>query len=221
MEKMDRTTPQAGQTSKKQQVKDHVISRVFDGSYPPGMILSEKTLVEELAFSKSPVREALVELCRENILRNIPRLGYEVIRLTGEDVYDIRNLRLALECGFLRRYGAGITPDKLRELGRLLEEAQGTADSDILKNWEANTRFHLALFSAYQNQYAYHVLEDALNRQTRAFAQFYWDKWRKRRLIVQEEIHKRLLEVLEAGDLETAAQVLEQDICEYNGLDLS
>lgn len=213
---------QAGQLSKKKQVRDHVISSVFDGSYPPGMILSEKLLVEELAFSKSPVREALVELCNENILRNIPRLGYEVIRLTGEDVYDIRNLRLALECGFLQRYGKEISPEILEELERLLGETQNTEGSyvDVLKNWEENARFHLALFSAYKNQYAYHVLEDALNRQTRAFAQFYWDKWRRQQLVVSAGLHRQMLEALRAGETGKALRVLENDICEYNGLDI-
>lgn len=210
------------QPSKKKLVRDHIISSVVDGAYPPGTILSEKGLVEELSFSKSPVREALVELCNEHILRNIPRLGYEVIRLTDEDVHDIRNLRLALECGFLMRYGKDITAEKIQELYGLLDEEENAKGSyvDVLKNWEENTSFHLALFAAYRNPYAFRVLQDALNRQTRAFAQFYWDKWRQRKLVVTESAHREFLDTLSRGELEKAVQILEADILDYNGLNI-
>ena len=210
------------QLSKKKLVRDHIISSVVDGAYPPGTILSEKGLVEELSFSKSPIREALVELCNENILRSIPRFGYEVIRLTNEDVHDIRNLRLSLECGFLMRYGKDISAEKIQELYRLLDEEQNAEGSyvDVLKNWEENTNFHLALFAAYRNPYAFRVLQDALNRQTRAFAQFYWDKWRQRKLVVTEGAHRDFLDALCRGELEKAAKLLEADIRDYNGLNI-
>lgn len=208
--------------SKKKQVRDYVISCIVEGTYPPGTVLSEKSLGEELSLSKSPIREALIELCNENIIRSIPRFGYEVIRLTNEDVYDLRNLRLALECGFLSRYGKNVSAEKIQEMYRLLEEERSAEGSyvSVLKNWEDNENFHLTLFAAYRNPYAYRVLKDALNRQTRAFAQFYWDKWRQRQLVVTDGYHKKFLDALSRGDIDGAVELLEADIRDYNGLNI-
>lgn len=206
--------------SKKEQVYDRIISSVLDGTYSPGKILSEKALAEEFSFSKAPIREALLKLCNENVLRNIPRLGYEVIRMTEEDIYDIRNLRVSMECGFLCRYGRNISQETLEELRQLLAEEQNTEGCgiDILRNWQENAKFHLTLFAAYRNLYAYHVLEDTLNRQTMAFAQFYWDKWRRRQLVVTSGFHKQTLAALERGDIPAAMELLEKDIRDFNGL---
>ena len=39
-------------------------------------------MIEKFGVSKSPVREALVELCKDGILTNIPRMGYQVRAVT-------------------------------------------------------------------------------------------------------------------------------------------
>ena len=89
-----------------------------------------------------------------------------------------------------------------------------------MENWQENVRFHLVLFSFYKNPYAYHVLEDALNRQTMAFAQFYWDKWRHKRLVVSDRLHKEIVDDLSKGNIQAAVRTLEKDISDYNGLDI-
>ena len=75
-------------------------------------------------------------------------------------------------------------------------------ETDLLENWQENVRFHLVLFSFHKNPYAYHVLEDALNRQTMAFAQFYWDKWRRKRLVVSDRLHKEIVDDLSKGNIQ-------------------
>ncbi len=220
---MEKPHPAAeSQLSKKEQVHDSIVSSVLDGTYPPGTILTEKALVEAFQFSKSPIREALIELCNENILRNIPRLGYEVTRLTEDDIRDIRGLRLSLECDFLIHYGSQITKEEINTLSSALTAEKNVAgtETDLLENWQENVRFHLVLFSFYKNPYAYHVLEDALNRQTMAFAQFYWDKWRRKRLVVSDRLHKEIVNDLSKGNIQAAVRTLEKDISDYNGLDI-
>ena len=93
-------------------------------------------------------------------------------------------------------------------------------ETDLLENWQENVRVHLVLFSFYKNPYAYHVLEDALNRQTMAFAQFYWDKWRRKRLVVSDRLHKEIVDDLSKGNIQAAVRTLEKDISDYNGLDI-
>ena len=82
-------------------VYNAVLKGIIQDEYKPGEILNEKQLVEKYEVSKSPVREALLSLCNEGVLRNIPRYGYEVVRLTKEDISNILRFRLILESGCL------------------------------------------------------------------------------------------------------------------------
>ena len=54
-------------------------------------------------MSKSPVREALILLCEENILIAIPRLGYKVVQITPGQMAKLIEARYALEPFMLKK----------------------------------------------------------------------------------------------------------------------
>ena len=85
--------------SLKDQVYESILEDIFQGNVSPGDILNEKALLEKYHCSKSPVREALMALCADGILKNIPRYGYEVVRLSKEDIYDNAGFPLCLGAG--------------------------------------------------------------------------------------------------------------------------
>ena len=62
----------------KERVYNEVYNDIFSGKYEPNEILTENKLVEKYSVSKSPVREALLELCKDQVLQSLPRLGYQV-----------------------------------------------------------------------------------------------------------------------------------------------
>ncbi len=208
--------------SKKNQAYTHIMSSIINGIYTPGAILNEKTLVESLGLSKSPVREALIELCYDGVLRSIPRLGYEVVRLTDEDVNEIKDFRVSLECGFLLKYGKFISSEDLARLQELVDHQKvqdQILDIDALfVLWKMNQDFHLLLFSFYRNRYASTLLESAMERQTRAYSQFYWNKWKFMQYSFSADIHREVVEQLKLQNFAAAATALESDIMNINGV---
>lgn len=62
----------------------------------------EGSLVEKFGVSKAPVREALVKLCSEGVLKSVPRYGYIIVRLNERDARDIAQFRLILELSALK-----------------------------------------------------------------------------------------------------------------------
>ena len=86
-------------TNLKEMVYNAVLQEIISGKYQPGNILNEKKLIEKYEVSKSPVRDALISLCADGIVRSIPRYGYEVIRLTHMDIYEMLQYREFLEGG--------------------------------------------------------------------------------------------------------------------------
>ncbi len=63
----------------------------------PGAILSEATLVEQLAIGRTPIREALQRLEREGLIRIMPRKGIEVTDLDPAKHMLMLELRRDLE----------------------------------------------------------------------------------------------------------------------------
>ena len=157
-------------------VYQQTLDGIIKGEYKANQIINEQELVEKFGFSKSPVREALISLCNEGVLRNIPRYGYEVIRLTGKDVNEILRFRFFLEGGLLRDCYTFIAQDQMDELYRLDDLCNASVD-DMWVHWDHNMRFHLYLLSRSGNTYAYQQLEKSMGILKRAYAQFYWDKW--------------------------------------------
>lgn len=203
----------------KKSLKDQIYTSLFQdiigGVYKPGDIIREKTLVEKYNVSKSPVREALIELCNEQVLRSIPRYGYEVVSLTDRDVQDILEFRQMIECACLERYWAFFTPEHIRKLEIVASSFPEDCALSALEQWENNAAFHLALASCYNNRYIYNVLKTSILTLTRAFAQFYWDRWRKTTFALENTQHKKIIEYIKNGDKENAIACLYNDMNEF------
>lgn len=206
-------------------LKSQIYARIFEdiirGEYGPEDVLSEKALVEKFRVSKSPVREALIELCKEGVLRSIPRYGYEVLRITDRDIEEIRGYRLILECGCLETYWHMLTTERMRELQDVLDkDYKENTQRDVREHWSRNIDFHLALMSCYNNRYLYCNLEAALRVMMRAYAQFFWDRWHKTVIFSSAELHHKLLGSIREGNREKALEYMKKDISGFGMEDI-
>ena len=80
----------------KEQIHHHLFSDIVNGVYTPGSILHEKNLMEKYGVSRAPIREALIQLCSEGVLRNLPKRGYEVTEISAEEIQNIIRYRISL-----------------------------------------------------------------------------------------------------------------------------
>jgi DNA-binding GntR family transcriptional regulator len=104
---------------------------ILDGSLKPGQLLHENVLAKQLSVSRSPIREALLQLERENLCVSRPNKPAEVRRPSPEEIRQIYTLRAALE-GVAARWAAErATPAfvaALRKNAELLNEATVAAE---------------------------------------------------------------------------------------------
>ncbi len=75
----------------------HIVKRIEDGTLSPGDVLEEKVLVSEFGLSRTPVREALLQLDAVGILRRKARGGAEVFQPTLEEFLAILEVHAKLE----------------------------------------------------------------------------------------------------------------------------
>lgn len=79
------------------EVADRIRDAIFAGTYAPGSQLREVELAEALGVSRGPVREALLKLEREGLVRGEWHRGTTVTSLSEVDVAELDSLRAALE----------------------------------------------------------------------------------------------------------------------------
>lgn len=200
--------------SLKDQVYELILEDILSYEYKPNDILNEKALVEKYSYSKTPVREALLSLCNDKILRNIPRCGYEVIRITTDDIRDLLQYRYITEKGLLTFHYTRFSEQQLNRLAAL-DEKCAAYDRDIWEHWKYNTEFHLQLVAFCNNSYALEIMQKTMNRLRQAYAQLCWNNLQDASLAVDTQYHAHILENLRARNLEGVLHYLKRDLSSF------
>lgn len=198
------------------QIYESVLDDILSSQYKPGEILTERGLIEKYGCSKTTVREALVALCREGIVKNIPRCGYEVIRIEAQEISDMLEYRYVLEKGCLELCIDRIGPAELARLRALnLACCDPALGADLWSHWDHNKMFHLELISFAGNQFAYQSLGNVMDILKRAYAQYYWNKWARTVVTSDMKNHAVLIDALEHRDLPRACAALKEDMADF------
>lgn len=193
------------------QVYNSILREILDGKFSMNSIINEKVLSEQFAVSKTPVREALVRLCNEGILENLPRYGYRLIPVTQNEIQEIIEYRKVVEVEALKLSYEFIGPADLERLRQLDGLAQDAAVSrDAYMAWEKNERFHWELGEFCPNRYFRDSIKKALNVGNRYANQYFSSIWTEEKPL--DRSHAKLLEALEQKKLDEALKILIFDI---------
>ncbi len=171
--------------------------RITSGALPLGARISDKHLAAELAVSRTPVREALVQLRAEGLVVMRPQSGTFVFDLAPSNVRQICAARSVLETGALK-IALARSGDRPAGLAVLIGQAAVALEEGRLATCdELDCRFHEDLVAASGNAYlidCYRRISDKLralrqrmprdpDRMSRALAQHrhILDLWLARR----------------------------------------
>lgn len=112
----------------KQHAYENILKRLESGQLKPGARLSDNELSQELGVSRSPVREAILQLAGEGLIEQRPRLGAFVRFPDREELVELFEARSALES-----FAAGWAAERrskrdLNKLIKLTKEMHDIAD---------------------------------------------------------------------------------------------
>ena len=132
-------------------VYEHVRSRVLDQTYPGGELLTEGELATEVGVSRTPVREALLRLEAEGLLRLYPKRGALVVPVSATEAREVLQARAVIET-----WAAGEAVDRRDELvprlEPLLEQMRRHAAAGEVREFAATDRaFHESVVAAAGN----------------------------------------------------------------------
>ena len=199
------TISDAAPALSKGEIADRIRRRITSGQMALGARIADKQLARELDVSRTPVREALLQLQSEGLVEIRPQSGTFVFDLTVRDIHDICATRAILETGAIRFLLAGSAGETLAELNTLVGHAALALEDGDLQECDAlDWRFHESLIAATGNRYLIRAYR-GISSQLRALRQrMPATRERVARAIGQ---HRRLIDLCAAG---RAAEAEEQ-----------
>jgi len=126
---------------------------------PPGAVVREPELTEQLGIGRTPVREALRRLAQERLVEVFPRRGMFVTKVDVRDLVRLCEVRVALEPEAARLAAERATQADLAELRGVLGELDGRRKRDARALIDLDERIHRAIYHASHNPYLAETLE--------------------------------------------------------------
>ncbi|MCW2236908.1 GntR family transcriptional regulator [Azospirillum canadense] len=147
------------------QIRELIAEEITAGKLHPGVRLEEVALAERFNVSRTPVREALAQLASAGLVEMRPRQGAVVATLSLERVLEMFEVMANLEslCAELcaRRMTAADQAGLMALHQRCVEVIE-SGDSDAY--YEANRRFHEAIYAGCGNSYLEETTRSLRNR---------------------------------------------------------
>jgi DNA-binding GntR family transcriptional regulator len=146
------TTIPFARSNLREQIKDVLLQRIVEGSYPPGSRIVETRVAQELGVSQGPVREALRDLEQLGCVVHEPYRGCSVRAFSVDELLDAFPVRAALEALAARLAAERITDAELDALDELLDRMRLAArGGDAHDQSQANASFHATIVRAARN----------------------------------------------------------------------
>ena len=184
---------------------DYVKARLLDGRFAGGTLLSENEIAQRLDVSRTPVRQAFVQLEAEGLLELYPRRGALVVPISPSEAEDVLEARQLIEQHAARR-AAGAGPALTRVLREQIAEQEASLAGDGAGFAWSDRAFHRAIVEAAGNQLLTRQYDALRDRHQRiAAVTIAREPSRIERFVAE---HREIAAAFEAGDGDRAAELL-------------
>lgn len=187
-------------------LRDTLEEEILMGVLRPGDRLEEPALAERFGVSRTPIREALLQLAASGLIENRSRRGTFVARIGPRrlmEMFDVMAALEALAAGLAARRASAAEIAAIRELHEASAAPAETGERDAY--YYANERFHAAIRAASGNGFLIEQA-DVLQKRLRPY--------RRTQLRAQNRIrasyaeHEAVLSAIEAGDAAAATEAM-------------
>ena len=139
---------------------DKIKSLLTNGKLVPDEIYSANKLAQMLGVSRTPIREALLQLTAEGLLRSLGRRGFQVNKFTKKQIRDLFEVRRLIEPFVIEQMCGELKGEDIRPLVVAMEAAEKGKKKDINKFIEADKQFHMMLIQRHGNEIFWNVMEN-------------------------------------------------------------
>jgi len=195
--------------SQSEEAYQRILERIVSLEMPPGSVVNEARLREELKIGRTPIREALQRLARENLVRSIPHRGTFITDVNITDLARITEVRVVLESHAARLAAEKLNTadrDAIEELLALVRRGSVTDQHDLM---HLDQRIHRTVYRAARNPFLEATLERYFNLSLRL-----WYLVLDREVRLREAVgeHIELLQALLAGNGDRAEDIMRRHV---------
>ncbi len=192
---------------------NYIKQQIITCAMPPGSVVPVDEIAAQLGISKTPVREALLELQHDNYGNVVPRKRTTVSQISLQDLRDIYDARSLVEIHMIRTLPPEVLEKKQESLLRLRAfwDNVDMADSSretYLAFLDADVAFHKELVRLNGNAHLVRFCDELILKSQRFW---YMALFNNRRDLVQRE-HLQILDCLLHGDAQGAADSCQKHI---------
>jgi len=193
-----------------EQLSDAIEELIVTGSFGPGTRLDEQELADRFAVSRTPVREALIQLAAIGMVEIRPRRGAVVAEIGSDRLCEMFEVMAELEamCGRLAARRIGPTEQlALRAAHEACQSARDAGDAD--RYYQLNEDFHARIYAASHNGF----LEEqalTLHRRLRPYRRLQLRV--RNRMTTSFSEHGAVVEAILRGDGDVAAERLRSHV---------
>lgn len=184
---------------------------IIEGRYKFGAFLSESALAQNLGISKTPVREALLQLQQEGLVQVVPHSGTYVFDPSTEEIAQLCESRLLLETATMRLSMERDREEFLKDLARLVARMKAAERQNDAVTYRLNDAlFHFAFLAHSGNTYlqqCYHLIDHKISALRTHLAAPMPE-------LMQESLdeHTQIHQALAKGEVKKAEMILKRHI---------
>jgi DNA-binding GntR family transcriptional regulator len=210
--------PGLGHATRAEAAANEIRRRILAGEYVDGYQLRQDALANELGISRIPLREALVQLESEGLVRILPHKGALVSELSSDEITELFELRALLEPTLLRKSVPKLTAADFAQLDAILAEYSQELHASTPGRWgELNSQLHGLLLSRADQPKTSGIVVSLL-LQTDRYTRLQLSLSESSREQAEAE-HVELVQLCRKGDARGAAALLKRHI-EHAGEEL-
>lgn len=135
-------------------IRAEIENAIKDGAMLPGESIDEAELASHYQVSRTPIREALIQLQTQGLVTSLPRGGMIVAKMDLQQLLALWELLAELEGVAMRLACERMNPQELETLVQVHEQSRRHAESDDVAGWQdSNLQFHDLIYRATRNPY--------------------------------------------------------------------
>ena len=147
-----------------EEVYRQILDAVIQGDLRPGERIVQERIADEIKVSRTPIREALLDLEREGILTRAGAAGFMVRTVTVQDDRDIYQTREAIEGHATRLVAERRDEASLRRIERTIETEESMSVGSVEEYFHANRLIHRGIVEETGNEYLLRSFDRIWNR---------------------------------------------------------
>jgi len=184
---------------------------IFRGDLKPGQRLVESKLAKLMKVSRTPVREAIIELIQKGLAVPSPPKGVKVAPLpTTKELTEFYDISSVLRGLAARKAACNITPQEIKHLQEIITESeQSLREGSLEEIFKLNKKFHQTIEKSCNNKELIFLLDNVYERSRERFSEILSRKKRQKESI---EEHRAILEALIKKDEKLAEQLMKKHI---------